>query len=78
MALIYLINQGLRQAAGWSRGCAGVGVGVEVAKLAALPLSSQVGEVSLNRAIIVGESARFGRRAKARSVSAALSSPYTQ
>ena len=37
MAMIYLINQDMRQAAGWSRGCAGVGVGVEVAKLAALP-----------------------------------------
>ena len=35
--MIYLINQGMRQAAGWSRGCAGVGVGVEEAKLAALP-----------------------------------------
>lgn len=71
--MIYLINQGVRQAAGWSRWCAGVGV--EVAKLAALPSQQSVGEVSLNRAIIVGDSARFGGRAKARSVGAPLSSP---
>lgn len=44
--MIYLINQGVRQAAGCSRGCVGVGVGVEVAKLAALPSQQQsVGEV---------------------------------
>jgi hypothetical protein len=35
--MIYLINQGVRQAADWSGGCAGTGVEVEVAKLAALP-----------------------------------------
>lgn len=53
-----------------------MGVGVEVAKLAALPSQQQsVGEVALNRAIIVGDTARFGGRAKARSVGAALSSP---
>jgi hypothetical protein len=48
MAMIYLINQGVRQAADWSRGCAGVGVGVgvEVAKLAG-PAVAAVGEVSL-------------------------------
>lgn len=72
--MIYLINQGMRQPAVWSRGCVGVGVEVEVAKLAALP-SQSVGEVSLNRAIIVGDSARFGERGKASSVGAALSSP---
>lgn len=67
--MIYLINQGVRQAAGYSRGCVGVGVGVEVAKLAALPSQQQsVGEVSLNRAIIVGDTARFGGRAKASEV----------
>lgn len=64
--MIYLINQGMRKPAGWRRGCVGVGVRVEVAKLAALPSQQSVGEVSLNRAIIVGEFCKVWRARKKR------------